>query len=216
MRSQQQAERAEQQRIKSLVLNYDLTDDQHDGEEPSFHYVQSPHGTRTRLVGRGTLNQSLKSRGNQVGQSQHQTNMNPPSNPANDGSIRRKSHDSGYSSPPPLPTFTVPNIPPSDLQADSTTEGAFDNPHSQPRLDKSGNTRSKQRSRKLQLGDIDWYGRRSTSAFAVTPPPAQTSLDAFVVDQETGRGSLRGRGRGSTRGRGLNASQHGDRNNNAG
>ena len=38
MRTQQQAEREEQQRIKNLVLNYDLTDDQQDGEEPSFHY----------------------------------------------------------------------------------------------------------------------------------------------------------------------------------
>ncbi|KJX97909.1 nonsense-mediated mRNA decay factor (Upf2) like protein [Zymoseptoria brevis] len=64
MRSQQQAEKAEQQRIKNLVLNYDLTDDQQDG--------------------------------------------------------------------------------------------AFDTLHGAPRYDKSGNTRSKQRARKLQLGDIDW------------------------------------------------------------
>jgi regulator of nonsense transcripts 2 len=31
MKSQQAAEREEQQRIKNLVLNYDLQDDQHDG-----------------------------------------------------------------------------------------------------------------------------------------------------------------------------------------
>lgn len=64
MRSQQEAERAEQQRIKNLVLNYDLTNDQEDG--------------------------------------------------------------------------------------------AFESLHNGPRYDKSGNTRSKQRARKLQLGDIDW------------------------------------------------------------
>ncbi|EME47596.1 hypothetical protein DOTSEDRAFT_69517 [Dothistroma septosporum NZE10] len=64
MRSQQQAEKAEQQRIKNLVLNYDLNDDQADGSYDSLHGV--------------------------------------------------------------------------------------------PRFDKSGNTRSKQRARKLQLGDIDW------------------------------------------------------------
>lgn len=64
MRTQQQAERAEQQRIKNLVLNYDLTDDQQDG--------------------------------------------------------------------------------------------AIDGLHGPPRHDKSGNSRSKQRARKLQLGDIDW------------------------------------------------------------
>lgn len=35
MKSQQAAEREEQQRIKNLVLNYDLnTDDQHDGTFP--------------------------------------------------------------------------------------------------------------------------------------------------------------------------------------
>jgi len=64
MRTQQQAEKAEQQRIKNLVLNYDLTDDQQDG--------------------------------------------------------------------------------------------GFETLHSGPRFDKAGNTRSKQRARKLQLGDIDW------------------------------------------------------------
>jgi regulator of nonsense transcripts 2 len=56
-------------------------------------------------------------------------------------------------------------------------------------LDKSGNTRSKQRSRKLQLGDIDWYGRRPTTA-PVPPnqPASQISLDSYVVDKSRGRG----------------------------
>ena len=38
MKSQQQAEREEQQRIKNLVLNYDLSNDgdQHDGEAHDF------------------------------------------------------------------------------------------------------------------------------------------------------------------------------------
>ena len=76
MRSQQEAERAEQQRIKSLVLNYDLnnsstTDDnapEHNGmlrnifpsANDDFHYVLRPtrhgHGPRTQLVGGGQLN----------------------------------------------------------------------------------------------------------------------------------------------------------------
>jgi regulator of nonsense transcripts 2 len=33
MKSQKQAEREEQQRIKNLVLNYDLSDEQHDGDD---------------------------------------------------------------------------------------------------------------------------------------------------------------------------------------
>lgn len=61
MRTQQQAERAEQQRIKNLVLNYDLSEDQQDGEAPAFLYVTSPNSKRTRLVGTGSLNKSLRS-----------------------------------------------------------------------------------------------------------------------------------------------------------
>ncbi|KAI9737821.1 MAG: hypothetical protein M1834_009190 [Cirrosporium novae-zelandiae] len=45
MRTQQQAEREEQQRIKNLVLNYDLRDDndQDDGDSNNFHYFINPN-----------------------------------------------------------------------------------------------------------------------------------------------------------------------------
>ncbi|KAI9879831.1 MAG: hypothetical protein M1830_006854 [Pleopsidium flavum] len=45
MKTQQQAEREEQQRIKNLVLNYDLRDDHdaHDGENDHFNYVLQPN-----------------------------------------------------------------------------------------------------------------------------------------------------------------------------
>lgn len=46
MRTQQEIERQEQQRIKSLVLNYDLSstaDDQHDGTADSFTYPLQPN-----------------------------------------------------------------------------------------------------------------------------------------------------------------------------
>ncbi|GAB7337284.1 hypothetical protein MBLNU457_g2649t2 [Dothideomycetes sp. NU457] len=81
MRSQQEAERAEQQRIKSLVLNYDLNNNSanddgsgspdHNGmlrnifpsANDDFHYVLRParhgHGPRTQLVGAGVLNDPL-------------------------------------------------------------------------------------------------------------------------------------------------------------
>ncbi|KAK5187990.1 mRNA decay protein, partial [Cryomyces antarcticus] len=32
--------------------------------------------------------------------------------------------------------------------------------HTQPRIDKAGTNRSHQRARKLQISDVDWYGRR--------------------------------------------------------
>jgi len=45
MKTQQQAEREEQQRIKNLVLNYDLRDDAdaHEGEKDYFNYVLQPN-----------------------------------------------------------------------------------------------------------------------------------------------------------------------------
>ncbi|KAK3708037.1 mRNA decay protein [Vermiconidia calcicola] len=162
MRSQQEAERAEQQRIKSLVLNYDLAENQHDGEEPAFNYVQYPSSNRTILVGKGSLNKSLRSR-HDSGQSQRSTSSDENRNPG-------------------ASTRAQPSLMYQDSFADET--GALDQQYGQPRQDKSGNTRSKQRARKLQLGDIDWYGNRSASAAPETQPPAQASLDEFVREKK--------------------------------
>jgi regulator of nonsense transcripts 2 len=163
MRSQQEAERAEQQRIKNLVLNYDLMDD-HDGEEPAFHYVQSTDSKRQILVGKGYLNKSLQPR-NESGQTQRSTSSDENGsgdfvNPSDDVQLKRQ-----------------------DSFADEV--GTIDHSHGQPRQDKSGNSRSKQRARKLQLGDIDWYGDRFSSA---TPSQAHDPVnsDATVVPGSRG------------------------------
>lgn len=189
MRTQQQAEKAEQQRIKNLVLNYDLTDDQPDGEPPAFHYIQSSNNA-VRLVGMGSLNKSLK----KPGQSQHST----------------KKEDEGRTSP--HDSVQDEQLAPSDSPADQT--GSFETLHNGPRYDKAGNSRQKQRARKLQLGDIDWYDKKhSTSLSATSPsqrPEGQHSLDEYVVDKKQstrGRGSGpsrrgRGRGRGGARNKG--------------
>jgi regulator of nonsense transcripts 2 len=204
MRTQQQAEREEQQRIKNLVLNYDLTDDQQDGEPPSFHYVRNSKKNSVRLVGKGKLNESLPTRNNRGSQSQ-QTTVSKAADHK-----RRVSSDSGYSSPPPLApafapplSFATPAINRTIQHADRP-EGTFENhPQIQPsRLDKSGNTRSKQRSRKLQLGDIDWYGRQSAStpASSSSAQPATTiSLDSYVVDRSRNHGRRRGARTGGQR-----------------
>lgn len=174
MRSQQQAERAEQQRIKNLVLNYDLNDDQHDGEEPAFHYVLSPNCKRTRLVGKGVLNKSLMKRNGDGGQSQRSTS------PATEKRDTLSPIDSASAQEIKLRQ---------DSFADET--GHIDHPHSQPRQDKSGNSRSKQRARKLQMGDIDWYGDRSRSAPVEAPSMQQASLDDFVKEKKQ-RGGVQG------------------------
>lgn len=168
MRTQQQAEKAEQQRIKNLVLNYDLTDDQADGDPPSFHYVNASNNN-VRLVGTGNLNRVL---------TPHRR-------------LQQSREDKENS--------TLINESTIVVHQDSLTDetGAFETLHAAPRYDKSGNTRSKQRARKLQLGDIDWYGNRSTSAPASPSQreEGQTSLDQYIVDKK----STGGRGPGSRR-----------------
>jgi hypothetical protein len=86
MKSQQAAEREEQQRIKNLVLNYDLND----GEDQDGDFILEPL----------------------------------------------------------LPN---PNIHIYQPGLEKTATTTFS------RLDKSGSNRSGQRSRKLQLSDVDWY-----------------------------------------------------------
>ncbi len=101
MKTQQQAEREEQQRIKSLVLNYDLQD-------------------------------------------------------AEDA-------ESNTTLPPLEPNY---NIYPRAGQLEKTHP-------SHSRIDKSGSNRSGQRSRKLQLSDVDWYGHKSSSTATVTVTEAK-------------------------------------------
>lgn len=144
MRTQQQAEREEQQRIKNLVLNYDLTDDQQDGEAPSFRYVRTSNRTSVRLVGKGQLNESLPTRKSRGSQSQRTTASKAADPPQSGGDQRRVSQDSGYSSPSP---FLAASTPPSlttpasnrTIQHADNTQGAFENhPQIQPsRMDKS-------------------------------------------------------------------------------
>jgi regulator of nonsense transcripts 2 len=98
MKTQQQAEREEQQRIKNLVLNYDLRDDseQNDGEHDVF-------STRLSLLAKNPNAKGMKG-----------------------------------------------------LEKRSST-------YRDPKSDKSGSNRSGFRARKLQLSDVDWYGRKFKS-----------------------------------------------------
>lgn len=51
MKTQQQAEREEQKRIKSLVMNYDLRDDDENDGEDEFHYIYQPNTNTKGLKG---------------------------------------------------------------------------------------------------------------------------------------------------------------------
>ncbi|KAK8160157.1 armadillo-type protein [Phyllosticta citribraziliensis] len=119
MRTQQEAERAEQQRIKNLVLNYDLRDDNEtDGEFDPFPFPP------------------MESRSN-----------GPPSWQKQQPQLLRPCSDNRRT------------------RTDSLGKGLDKqhNPYNVPRIDKASNNRSTQRARKLQLSDVDWYGKKSSS-----------------------------------------------------
>ncbi|PSK36153.1 hypothetical protein B9Z65_5968 [Elsinoe australis] len=136
MRTQQEIERQEQQRIKSLVLNYDLSstaDDQHDGTADSFTYPLQPnmnHKSRP-YTRRQTVDQ---------GNTGHRTqaDFNPADLP-NALSLADYIVQKG-------------NISSRSQQGGEILEQQYH----QPRLDKAGNSRGTQRARKLQLSDVDW------------------------------------------------------------
>lgn len=157
-------------------MNYDLTDDQPDGELPSFHYVYDSDNS-VRLVGTGSLNKNLRSRGQfqQATKAVNEEKRCPEQE-------------------------TAPELKRQDSLTDET--GSFEALHGPVRYDKSGNTRSKQRARKLQLGDIDWYGDKPTPATALPHQRAegQQSLDQYIVDKKSshGHGSATQRPRGKS------------------
>ncbi|KAJ9657550.1 mRNA decay protein [Coniosporium apollinis] len=117
MRTQQQAEKEEQQRIKNLVLNYDLRDEAEADGDPNFHYILQPNFNRP--VNKRAVTETIAPQGID------------------------KTHS----------------------------------PYVQPRIDKAGNNRSHQRARKLQLSDVDWYGKKSPSA-----PDSTTSAPASAAN----------------------------------
>jgi regulator of nonsense transcripts 2 len=139
MKTQQAAEREEQQRIKNLVLNYDLRD----GEE-------------------------------QDGDSSHN------------------------------PLLPNPNI----HNRNAGVEKAAALTYSKP--DKSGNNRSGQRARKLQLSDVDWYDSKPTFSHVEhvehsSPSPEGHLNPAPLPPQEPSASqhifNASNRGRGRSRGR---------------
>ena len=131
MKSQKEAERAEQQRIKNLVLNYDLQDSNTDqaGTDNDLHFdyfshtnpnfpQQSAGLSSLNALNRNTCahNDSFQGLGvdkHNVAHHQHNASLHQSSNHAN-----------------PKPA------------------------------DKSGASRSGHRARKLQLSDVDWYDQK--------------------------------------------------------
>jgi len=208
MRSQQEQARAEQQRIKNLVLNYDLRDDDSNDGESSFHYIMQPNSNRTVLVGKGALNRSLQPRDSNnpvvantpnTHESSSHGNVNtahglslrtplfPPSAITSSYACTRNNENtkprSGIST---TPADFSSSVPTAALDAQS--------PYNQPRLDKSGTSRNVTRSRKLQLSDVDWYAKPSSQPHALQKekPKTELSLDSYIVASKKQRKPSKG------------------------
>jgi regulator of nonsense transcripts 2 len=127
MRSQKEAERAEQQRIKNLVLNYDLQDSSTDQAGTAidlFDYFSHPNPNLPKPPG-GFL---------YVVPQEMNTLAHNDSSEGLGGEKHSTSHH----------------------QHNASLYQSSNNSNARP-VDKSGTNRSGHRARKLQLSDVDWY-----------------------------------------------------------
>ena len=172
MKNQQEAERAEQQRIKNLVLNYDLQDsssEQAGTGSPNSHFDPFSHpnpNIRSRSPQRTTLRTSPPPR---LAPWEYVEGF--PAHTAMSQGTAGDKHQHNASLHQSSPHHNATARPP----------------------DKSSSNRSGHRARKLQLSDVDWYDRSENAN------PTQRTENP---DPSRGRGRGRGGSprRGSSRG----------------
>lgn len=146
MRTQQEAERAEQQRIKKLVLNYDLRheDDEYgnnaNGDSTHSHYILQPNLNRHRDRRDSGFSQSKTSA--------ETTGLRT-------GSVPQQSHE--RSSTQFARDFANAITGEKTTGQDGLSTTAAKQP---PPAPGRGGSRRQQQTRKLQLSDVDWYGSK--------------------------------------------------------
>lgn len=162
MRTQQEAERAEQQRIKNLVLKLDLRDEnEHDGDS---NFLLNPNPNHKRVNRLNTDYSALILQPN--------PNHRKRFDHSRDSSA---SQDCAAKAQQPATTnsFSLSHhVQDQFTETTDTTVSLDKSPYgatNATRIDKAGNNRSNQRARKLQLSDVDWYGRRSPLSASASP-----------------------------------------------
>ena len=135
MKSQKEAERAEQQRIKNLVLNYDLQDSSADAGTANTisDYFSHP-------------NPNLRDR----------RPAGFPLVPLDENTLAHNSVSEGLSSEKHGSSHHQHNA---SLHQSSASNGSSSRP-----ADRSGTNRNGHRIRKLQLSDVDWYDQKPGSS----------------------------------------------------
>jgi regulator of nonsense transcripts 2 len=169
MRHQQQAEKEEQQRIKNLVLNLDLRDenDGPDGGDSLSYPLQPNLNKASRNI--------LPARSSAVPASHFSASISSSSSASQFKSAPANQNEAHSPQGTPL-------------------EKHAPNPYLQPRgVDKAGKGRASQRGRQLQVSDLDWYPGPSPSGGG-----GSDAANAGVAGRGRGRAnkgdSARGRG----------------------
>ncbi|KAF4552036.1 MIF4G domain-containing protein 1 [Elsinoe fawcettii] len=181
MRHQQQAEKAEQQRIKSLVLNYDLssTDDgtQDGTADPFLLPLQRNPNHKSRPA---TKRQTASEGQGHTQAKPAKAGFNPAAVPdlpplalanflvkktpmkskqggekSHAATLRERSGNGGDAFPP-LPVSCAAYGGAKSGDCPQGKKNGIDQQFHQPRYDKAGSSRGTQRARKLQLSDVDW------------------------------------------------------------
>ena len=181
MKTQQEAERAEQQRIKNLVLNYDLQDstDHHDGTASAF-----PSSPSSSFFSRSNPNLPASYFLDLQRPNAHKTVFQGIAPAAIVAAGDAGKHHGGAMTAHHQLHHASLN------QQSSTTTGHAGN--AKPATERSSALgRGAQRARKLQLSDVDWY-----------EPVSELRPASSFRSSSRGRGGGRGRGRGG-RGRSM-------------
>lgn len=130
MKSQKEAERAEQQRIKNLVLNYDLQDSNADQAGIDDLFLDYFSHTNPNLSQRSSDLSSLSPLGDHA-----------------------RAHNDSFQG------LSVDKHNVAHHQHNATLHQSSNHASPKP-ADKSGASRSGHRARKLQLSDVDWYDQK--------------------------------------------------------
>jgi hypothetical protein len=155
MKTQQQAETEEKQRIKSLVLNYDLTSENDtDGKYYNFSLPPIERNHNKQHLYRSNIGQEREQKVLQSARSSTDTNTL-----ARHLRSLRQSSMSNSISKKPSPSKTENSTFAYNNQ--QGIEKQPQNPYSAPRVDKAGTSARMQRGRKLQLSDMDWYEQQN-------------------------------------------------------
>ncbi|KAF4305473.1 MIF4G-like type 3 [Botryosphaeria dothidea] len=162
MRTQQEAERAEQQRIKNLVLNYDLRDENESDGDSDLSLP--PNLNKQQLLPHQQQGSRRNKQLPQNGNSQHIPSFKP--NKTNHTKLQQSKNDT---------VNTSFDDQPGGLEKQH-------NPYNVPRIDKASNNRSTQRARKLQLSDVDWYDKTNSNS-----PQNNTAESAGGAGQRGGK-----------------------------